>query len=68
MGALLGLLAALAYGTSDFAAGVSSRRFGSGPVTAVAQIFGLLTAAAALMPFPGAGPTATVLGWGRSAD
>lgn len=64
MGALLGLLAALAYGTSDFAAGVSSRRFAAGPVTAVAQIFGLLTAAAALVPFPGAGPTAAALGWG----
>jgi drug/metabolite transporter (DMT)-like permease len=64
VGALLGLLAAVAYGTSDFAAGVASRRFASGPVTAVAQIFGLLTAAAALMLFPGVGPTAEVLGWG----
>jgi drug/metabolite transporter (DMT)-like permease len=57
-------MAALAYGTSDFAAGVASRRFAPGPVTAVAQIFGLLTAAVALVLFPGVGPTAVVLGWG----
>jgi drug/metabolite transporter (DMT)-like permease len=64
MGALLGLMAAVAYGTSDFGAGVASRRFAPGPVAAVAQACGLLTAALALLLFPGAGPTATVLGWG----
>lgn len=64
MGALLGLLAAVAYGTSDFTAGVASRRFAPGAVTAVAQIFGLITAAVALVLFPGAGPTVAVLGWG----
>jgi drug/metabolite transporter (DMT)-like permease len=64
MGALLGLMAAVAYGTSDFAAGVASRRFAPGAVTAVAQIFGLITAAVALVLFPGVGPTAVVLGWG----
>ena len=64
MGALLGLMAAVAYGASDFAAGVASRRFAPGAVTAVAQIFGLITAAVALVLFPGVGPTAAVLGWG----
>jgi len=64
VGVLLGLLAAVAYGTSDFAAGVSSRRFSFGPVAAVTQIFGLLTAAAATLLFPGVGPAAAVLGWG----
>lgn len=64
MGALLGLVAALAYGTSDFAAGVASRRLDPGSVTAVAETFGLLTVAVALLFFPGAGPTAVALGWG----
>ncbi len=62
--ALLGLLAAVAYGTSDFAAGVASRRFASGPVTAVAQVFGLATAALAVLVFPGTSPTTPVLVWG----
>jgi drug/metabolite transporter (DMT)-like permease len=64
VGAVLGLLAAVAYGTSDFAAGVASRRFAAGPVTAVAQVFALLSTTAAVALFPGAGPTAAVLGWG----
>jgi uncharacterized membrane protein len=64
MGALLALVAAASYGVSDFAAGLASRRFAAGPVAAVAQAFGVLTAAVALGLFPGAGPTAVVLGWG----
>ncbi len=61
---VLGLLAAVAYGTSDFAAGLASRRFAPGPVTGVAQALGLITAAAAVLLFPGVGPRAAVLGWG----
>ncbi len=64
MGALLGLMAALAYGISDFGAGLASRRFAPGPVAAIAQTCGLLTAALALLVFPGVGPTGAVLGWG----
>ena len=64
MGVLLGLLAAVAYGTSDFGAGVASRRLDAGPVTTVAQAFGLLAAGIGVLLFPGAGPTALVLSWG----
>ncbi len=64
MGVLLALLAAVAYGTSDFGAGVASRRLAAGPVTAVAQAFGLLGAGIGVLLFPGAGPAALVLGWG----
>jgi drug/metabolite transporter (DMT)-like permease len=64
MAVVLGLLAALAYGTSDFAAGLASRRYAAGPVTGIAQALGLVTCAAAVILFPGAGPRATALEWG----
>jgi drug/metabolite transporter (DMT)-like permease len=64
MAIVLALGAALAYGISDFAAGVASRRFSAGPVTGVAQTLGLLTAAVAVITFPGAGPKAAALEWG----
>jgi drug/metabolite transporter (DMT)-like permease len=64
MAAVLALLAALAFGTSDFAAGLASRRFSSGAVTGVAQALGLLVAGVAVLVFPGDGPSATALGWG----
>jgi drug/metabolite transporter (DMT)-like permease len=48
MTVVLALLAAAAYGTSDFAAGMASRRFGAGAVTGIVQICGLLTAAVAV--------------------
>lgn len=67
MGALLALLAALAYGTSDFAAGVASRRVSAGPVTATVQACGLAAAAVAVLLFPGAGPVAAALGWGAAS-
>jgi uncharacterized membrane protein len=58
------LLAAMAYGTSDFAAGVASRKFDAGPVTAVAQALGVLTAVVAVILFPGAGSSERALEWG----
>lgn len=64
MAVVLGLMAALAYGTSDFAAGLASRRFAAGPVTGVAQALGLLTAAVAVLLFPGIGPNAHAIEWG----
>ncbi len=64
MAVVLALMAALAYGTSDFAGGLASRRFAAGPVTAVIEAVGLLTAAAAVVLFPGGAPSATVLAWG----
>lgn len=67
MGALLALLAALAYGTSDFAAGVASRRLSAGPVTATVQACGLAAAGVAVLLFPGAGPAVAALGWGAAS-
>lgn len=64
MATVFGLLAALAYGTSDFAAGIASRRYAAGPVTGGEQAFGLLTAVVAVLVFPGAGPSAKALEWG----
>ena len=61
---VLALGSALTYGTSDFAAGVASRRFDARPVTAAAQTLGLLTALIAVALFPGHGPKAAALEWG----
>lgn len=64
MGALLALLAAVAYGASDFGAGLASRRFAAGPVTAVAQVFGLATAVAAVILLHSGAPDRSTLLWG----
>jgi drug/metabolite transporter (DMT)-like permease len=64
MSILLSALSALAYGTSDFAAGLASRRFAAGPVTGVAQALGVITTAAAVILFPGSGPTSAAIAWG----
>ena len=64
MGVALALLAALAFGVSDFAAGVASRRVSAGQVTAVAQALGVLTAIVGVIVFSGSGPAAPALGWG----
>lgn len=64
MAALLGLLSAVAYGTGDFSAGLAARRFPSGPVTAVAQLLGLVAALVAVQLFGGDAPTAASLEWG----
>jgi len=53
MAVVLALLAALAYGMSDFAAGLASRRFAAEPVAGAAQILGLLTAGSPCSCFPG---------------
>jgi drug/metabolite transporter (DMT)-like permease len=64
VGVVLGLLAALAYGSSDFVAGVGGRRSSAGRVTLIAQPFGLVAAAVALALFRGAGPSKAALLWG----
>jgi drug/metabolite transporter (DMT)-like permease len=64
VGVVLGLLAALAYGSSDFVAGVGGRRSSVGRVILIGQPFGLLAAAVALAPYSGAGPTQAALLWG----
>lgn len=64
MAIVLALMAALAYGTSDFAGGLASRRFAAGPVTGAVEAITLLTTAAAVLLFPGAGPSGPGLAWG----
>lgn len=64
MGILLALLSALCYGASDFTAGVGGRRSDAAAVTAIAQPFGLIAAAVALVALAGRSPTAHALWWG----
>ncbi|HWD61306.1 MAG TPA: EamA family transporter [Humibacter sp.] len=64
MGALLGLIAAIAYGASDFVAGLASRRSTATNVTAIALVVELLASVVATIIFPGSGPTAHALIWG----
>jgi hypothetical protein len=49
----LALLSAASYGVSDYLAGVISRSWDRRLVTAAAQLIGLLTAALAVLLFPG---------------
>lgn len=64
VGIVLALCSALSYGTSDFIAGLASRRYAAEPITFSAQMLGVLTAAAAIIIFPGHGPTGAALAWG----
>lgn len=64
MGILLGLMAALCYGASDFLAGLGGRRSDPIAVVAIVQPLGLVAAAAALAVFPARVPAAGVLWWG----
>lgn len=64
MGTVLGLLAALCYGSSDFLAGLGGRRSDPIAVLAIAQPLGLVAAAAALAVFPARVPAPGVLWWG----
>jgi drug/metabolite transporter (DMT)-like permease len=61
---LLCLIAAGAFGTSDFAAGLASRRLAPAAVTFGVEAITLITVAAALLVSHGGGPSATALGWG----
>jgi drug/metabolite transporter (DMT)-like permease len=61
---VLALCAALAFGVTDFSAGVASRRLSAGPVTAVLQALGLLTAGVGVLVLPGVGPRPAALGFG----
>jgi uncharacterized membrane protein len=64
VGVVLSLLAALAYGTSDFVAGTGARRTSVGRVTLIAQPFGLVAAVIAVAAFPAAAPGSATLLWG----
>jgi drug/metabolite transporter (DMT)-like permease len=64
MGVVLALLAALCYGSSDFTAGVGGRRSDPAAVTVIAQPFGLVAAAIAVVALSARSPTPHALWWG----
>ena len=64
MSVLLGLLAAATYGSSDFLAGLASRRVPPIVVTAGAQALCLLVGLIAVAFYPGDGMSTKVLAWG----
>src|SRR5215469_4194818 len=64
MGIVLGLAAALLYGSSDFGGGVASRRFGSLPVTVIGSAVATVLAWATLGVVGGPGPTVRAVAWG----
>lgn len=67
MSVLLGLLAAAAYGSSDFLAGLASRRLPPIVVTSGAQALCLLVGLIAIVFYPGAGMSGQVLLWGAAS-
>ena len=66
MGVVLGLIAAVCYGASDFAAGLGSRRTDPAAVAILSQPFGLVAAAIALVVVGGDAPTTESLLWGAA--
>lgn len=67
MSVLLGLLAAATYGSSDFLAGLASRRLPPIVVTAGAQALCLLVGLIAVVFYPGDGISGAVLLWGAAS-
>jgi drug/metabolite transporter (DMT)-like permease len=61
---LLGLIAAATYGSSDFLAGLASRRLPPIVVTAAAQAVCLLVGVIAVVFYPGGGFSGRILLWG----
>ena len=64
MAVALAILAAVSFGAADFGAGVASRRFSAGPVTAVAQLIALGVVVMATLVIGGGSPDRSVLIWG----
>ncbi|HEX4307325.1 MAG TPA: DMT family transporter [Solirubrobacterales bacterium] len=64
MSVLLGLLAAATYGSSDFLAGLASRRLPPIVVTAAAQAVCLVVGVIAVAFYPGDGMSGRILVWG----
>jgi drug/metabolite transporter (DMT)-like permease len=67
MGIVLGLVAALLYGGSDFGGGLLSRRLGSLPVTVVGSAGAVLLVWPALLLAPGPAPSVRAIAWGLAA-
>jgi drug/metabolite transporter (DMT)-like permease len=64
MGILLGLTAALLYGSSDFAGGAAARRFGELRVTFIGAVIATAGIWVILLAVGGPGPTVRGVGWG----
>lgn len=64
MSVLLGLLAAATFGSSDFLAGLASRRLPPIVVTAGAQVVCLLVGVIAIVFYPGDGTSGRIILWG----
>jgi drug/metabolite transporter (DMT)-like permease len=67
MSVLLGLLAAATYGSSDFLAGLASRRLPPIVVTAGAQAICLAVGLIAILFYPGDGMSTRILLWGAAS-
>jgi uncharacterized membrane protein len=67
MGIALGLLAALFYGASDFAAGVGGRRASSAAVAIMSQPIGLIASIIAVLALPASLPSESALAWGAAS-
>ena len=67
MAIILALLAALAYGISDFGAGVASRRSEAGVVSFIVLVIGLICALVASAIDPGIGARSGALLWGAAS-
>jgi uncharacterized membrane protein len=67
VGVLLGLFAAIAYGASDFAAGVGGRRASSEAIAIMSQPFGLAAAIMGVVVLDAHSPTVGGLTWGALA-
>jgi uncharacterized membrane protein len=61
---LFALLSAACYGTSDFSAGLLSRRYAAEPASALIIAMEILGSALAVALYPGHGPSARALVWG----
>src|SRR6185437_1533300 len=67
LGVVLALVAAGAYGASDFAAGLGSRRTDPGAIAIIAQCVALVATLATALVVGGNEPSLTVLAWGALA-
>jgi len=64
MAILFALVSAACYGTSDFSAGLLSRRYAAEPASALIIALEILGAAVAVAVYPGHGPSERAIVWG----